>query len=343
MRACVAGLLLTLPWFAEPTLAQEATAPDAAPVGQTAPVRDMDAVTVTGVQPGPGLWRVRKGDHVLYLLGTQSPLPKGITWRSEEVQQVLQLADRVLGSPGVNIDADIGFFRGMVLLPSAMKATRIPEDERLQDVLPADTYARWLRLKQRYIGRDNGIEKKRPLIAAFQLYQKALERSGLKERNVVEPVIAQTLKARKLKLTPTTFQYTLEDPKQAIADFRKEPLKPQDLECFNRTLDRVEFDLPQMVERANAWAVGDVGALRNQAAEAQQLACLSAWFETDVARKRGLTDVDTRVRAEWLRHVDDALRESRISFATVGVSDLLKPGGYLAQLQARGYIIEAPE
>lgn len=120
-------------------------------------------------------------------------------------------------------------------------------------------------------------------------------------------------------------------------------MKPQDLECFNRTLDRVEFDLPRMVERANAWAVGDIAALRNQAAEAQQLACLSAWFDTDVARKRGLTDIDMRIRAEWLRHIDGALRESRISFAMVNVSDLLKPDGYLAQLRARGYSVEAPE
>ena len=129
----------------------------------------------------------------------------------------------------------------------------------------------------------------------------------------------------------------------AIADFRKEPLKPVDLECFNRTLDRIEFELPQMAARANAWAVGDVAALRSQPAEAQQLACLSAWFDTDVARKRGLTDLDVRVRETWLGQADLALRESRTTFATVGIGELLKPGGYLAQLQARGYTVEAPE
>ena len=38
-------------------------------------VIDMEAVVVAGVQPGPGLWKVRHGDHLLYVLGTQSPLP----------------------------------------------------------------------------------------------------------------------------------------------------------------------------------------------------------------------------------------------------------------------------
>ncbi|WP_425478711.1 TraB/GumN family protein [Pseudoxanthomonas indica] len=318
--------------------------PVTAPTSATeAPVRELEAITVSGVQPGPGLWRVRNGDHLLYILGTQSPLPKRMTWRSDEVEQVLQVVDRVLGSPGVQVDADVGFFRGMLLLPSAMKAAKNPGDQRLQDVLPADTYARWARLKQRYLGRDTGIEKKRPLIAVFQLYQEALSRSGLKERNVIEPVLEAALKKRKLKITPATLKLMIEDPKQAIADFRKEPLKPVDLECFNRTLDRIEFELPRMTARANAWAVGDVAALRSQPTEAQQLACLSAWFDTDVARKRGLTDLDVRVRETWLGQADLALRESRITFATVGIGELLKPGGYLAQLQARGYTVEAPE
>lgn len=328
---------------AQPTTPTQNTTAEATTASSSAPVRDMETVTVSGVQPGPGLWRVRNGEHLLYILGTQSPLPKNMTWRSDEVEQVLQLAERVLGSPGVQIDADVGFFRGMLLLPSALKAAKNPDDARLQDVLPAETYARWSRLKQRYMGRDGGIEKKRPLIAVFQLYQEALSRSGLKEREVIEPVLADALKKRKLKSTPTTLKLKIEDPKQAIADFRKEPLKAADLECFNRTLDRIEFEIPEMAVRANAWAVGDIAALRNQSADAQQLACLSAWFDTDVARKRNLTDLDVRVRETWLQHADDALSESRISFATVGINELLKPGGYLSQLQARGYTVEAPE
>jgi len=344
MIAATQGRLLAQEGAAKPaTLSAPEQAQVTTPSNPAAPVRELETITVSGIQPGPGLWRVSNGEHTLYILGTQSPLPKNMSWRSDEVEQVLQIAERVLGSPGVQIDADVGFFRGMLLLPSAMKAAKNPDDQRLQDVLPAETYARWSQLKQRYLGRDAGIEKKRPLIAVFQLYQEALSRSGLKERSVIEPVLQAALKKRKLKSTPTTLKLKIEDPKQAIADFRKEALKPADLECFNRTLDRIEFELPQMAARANAWAVGDVAALRSQPAEAQQLACLSAWFDTDVARKRGLTDLDVRVRETWLKHADQALQESRISFATVGIGELLKPGGYLAQLQARGYTVEAPE
>ena len=42
----------------------------------SSPISDMDAIVVTGVQPGPGMWKVSQGDHVMWVLGTQSPLPK---------------------------------------------------------------------------------------------------------------------------------------------------------------------------------------------------------------------------------------------------------------------------
>lgn len=349
MRFLFAGWLLAFS-LAPPLSAQETpetpppttNPPPAAAHADSDGVIDMDTVTVSGVQPGPGLWRVSQGEHVLYILGTQSPLPKHITWRSHEVSQVLQVADEILGSPGVQVDADIGFFRGMLLLPSAMKAARNPDGATLQQLLPADTYARWSTLKQRYMGRDKGIEKKRPLIAVFQLYQEALSHSGMKDRGVIEPVIDEVLKKRKLKRMPTSLKISIDDPKAVIADFRKERLKPQDLECFRKTLDRIERDLPQMAERANAWAVGDIEAIRVGSGNDQQLACLSAWFDTDTARKLGLTDIEGRVRAQWLQTVETAMRKNRISFATVPVGDLLKPNGYLALLLAKGYTIEAP-
>ncbi len=307
-------------------------------------VIDMEAVVVSGMQPGPGLWKVRHGDHLLYLLGTQSPLPKGMTWRSDEVTQVLQLADEVLGPPGVTVNADVGFFRGLSMLPSALKAAKNPDGEKLQDVLPPELYARWSVLKQRYMGRDGGVEKKRPLIAVYELYGKALSRSGLQNAGgVVTPVIEGALKARGMKRTPTQLKITLEDPKGALADFRKETLKPQDLACFRKTLDLIEHELPQSAASARAWAVGDWTAIRNGARADERAACESAWFDTDTARKHGVRDIDARVRAKWLEMADASLRKNRITFATLSVWDLVKPDGYLAALQARGYTVEAPE
>jgi hypothetical protein len=158
--------------------AQDATATESPPAvpqaGNPGAVVDMDTVVVSGVQPGPGLWPVSKGDHVLYILGTQSPLPRDMTWRADELRQVLGEAGAVLGPPGVTIGADIGFFRGLTLMPSALKAMKNPDGATLEEVLPADHYQRWSVLRRRYLGRDRGVEKKRPLIAVYELYRAAL-------------------------------------------------------------------------------------------------------------------------------------------------------------------------
>ncbi len=74
------------------------------------------------------------------------------------------------------------------------------------------------------------------------------------------------LKRRKMKRTPTVLNIKFDDPRAALADFRKETLKPEDLACFSKTLDVIEGDLPHVAARANAWAVGDWPALRSGSA-----------------------------------------------------------------------------
>lgn len=355
MPAAVLAMVLAGPAYAEGPQAVPAGAQDAGGVQGAAAaavpddvVVDMDAVVVSGVQPGPGLWRVERSDgHVLYILGTQSPLPRGIQWQADEVRQVLAQAGAVLDSPGMTVGADVGFFRGLTLLPSAMKAMKNPDGATLEELLPAELYQRWAGLKQRYMGRDRGVEKKRPLIAAYELYKAALERNGLREGGVVAPVVDEVLKARKMERTRTALKVQVDNPREALADFRREGLKPEDLECFRNTLDIIESDLPQRAARANAWVSGDLDALRAMpSARRPMQACMSAWTATEVARKHGMVDVEPRIRAAWLEAVDKALAAHEVSFALLSIDELLDGGdrdGYVAALRSRGYRVVAPD
>lgn len=306
-----------------------------------APVRDLDTVVVTGAQPGPGMWKVSKGDHVLWILGTTSLLPAGMQWKSDEVRAVLDQADQVLASPGVSISPDVGLFRGLLLLPSMKKAMNNPEGKTLRDVLPADTYTRWIAMKQRYIGRDAGIEKKRPFLVAQQLYAAAIKQAGLGGK-VISPVIDPVLKRRDMEYTRTRLMFKIEDPKAAIADFRKESLQAKEVACMNETMDGIERDMPQMVARANAWAVGDLEKLRALSAN-ERKSCWAAWADSDTLQKRGVRDVEAQIRARWLEVAEAALAKNRVTFATLQMSYLLPVDGYLASLQAKGYAVEAPE
>ena len=138
--------------------------PDAAPT-------ELDLVLVTGEQPGPGLWKVSKDDHVLWILGTLAPLPKKMLWRSKDTEAVIADSQEVIGDSSAKIS--VGFFRGLTLVPSLLRARKNADGAKLKDVLSPAQYARWSALKAKYIGRDNGIESRRPMLAAQELYEKA--------------------------------------------------------------------------------------------------------------------------------------------------------------------------
>ncbi|MET0327957.1 MAG: TraB/GumN family protein [Luteimonas sp.] len=313
--------------------------------GDTANVRDMETIVVTGMQPGPGLWRARHANgHTLYILGTQSPLPAGMTWQADEVREVLSQAGAVLGPPGVQMGADIGFFGRLTLAPSAFRAMRNPDGATLDTLLPPDLYQRWATLKQRYMGRDRGIERKRPFIAVYQLYRAAIEKNGLTEGGIVGPVIQEALKARDMQVTPTVLSIRVDDPRGALRTFRQETLKPEDLACVRGTLDIIERDLPRVAARANAWAIGDLDALRAMDdAQAQVVTCLSAWTASETARELGLVDIQAKVGEAWTAAVDKAIADHETVFASVPIDALLKPDGHLQALRRRGYTVLAPD
>ena len=122
------------------------TEPPPAPTEQVEPMAaGEDVVTetilVAGQRPGPGLWKVSKGDHVLWVFGTYSPLPKKMEWRSKEVEAILAQSQEYLRPPGAT--TDVGFLRQMTLLPFAIGFKKNPDGAELKDLLPEPVYARW--------------------------------------------------------------------------------------------------------------------------------------------------------------------------------------------------------
>lgn len=305
-----------------------------------APVIDHEPVVVTGIQPGPGLWRVTKGDHVLWVMGTLSPLPRGITWDANAVEQAISRSQEVLYSPALIVDADVGMFRALTLIPTALKARRHPDGKRLEEVVSPDAYARWNVLKARYIGRNRGIEAWRPAFAALELYEKAITRSGMSERSVVAQPIRDAAKRYGVPIRTIEVRIPVDNPRQALKAFGQTQL--DDLDCFHRTMERIEGDLGNMIERGNAWAIGDLHRLRELPYRNQYAVCMAAFTQTGLARQLGVHDVNRQLETAWLEAATSALQRNRSTFALLPMSQLLKPDGYLSRLQAQGYDVQDP-
>jgi hypothetical protein len=299
-----------------------------------------DAMVVSGVQPGPGLWRVSRGDNVMWVLGTLTPLPKKMEWVSREVEQVIAESREVLLGPGATLKDKIGMFRGLLLLPAALGSRKNPEGEKLVEIVPAELYARWTPLKAKYIGRSRGIEKQRPLFAALKLYEKAIKKNRMTQESVVLPLVKKLAKKHKVPVNRPEIEIDIGNPREAINDFADSRL--EDLDCFAGTLDRLETDLDTMRERANAWATGDIDALRSLPFTDQNQICAGAILQAGFTRERGLDDMRERLAAAWLAAAETALANNKSTFAILPMREVLGAGGYIETLRSRGYEVEEP-
>ncbi len=314
-----------------------ATAPDAPKM------LELETVTVVaGVQTGPSLWKVSKGEHLLWILGTVAPVPKRMEWVSPQADAALASAQELIGAPGFAANMGVGsMFKAAFAMPTIMKARRNPGDKTLREVLPADLYARWLPLKALYLGDDDAVEKWRPIFAAGELYQAALKRTGLEFGNGTDKRIDDLADKYKLKRTPTVIRTEIKDPKGLAKSFARADV--DDVACFRSLLDRLEVDVASAAEMANAWAVGDIPELARLSRRVSVTPCYEAMARTEAMRSLGADNAKERSRVLWLQAVDAALGNNPVTFATLPVSELLEPDGLLTRLQSKGYVIEAPE
>lgn len=326
-------------WIAAIAFAPAAAA-QATPQQATA---ELPTVVVSGEQPGPGLWKVSRDDHVLWILGTLSPLPKDMAWRSKQVESVIAESQAVLNPPRLKVDADVGFFGKLRLLPSLVGVRDNPDHATLQQIVPADLYARWIELKTKYFGRDRGrnLETWRPIFAALELYDAAVRKTGLTRSDITGDIVRNAAARAGIETTTPLITLEVDNPREAVKKFKGSEM--EDIECFRKTLDRIENDVQTMAARANAWATADLETLRKLPDADLRAACFAAVTNTELARERGIADIDVRLKQAWMDAATAALAKNPVSFARLPIDDLLEPDGYLAKLKARGYAIEAPD
>jgi uncharacterized protein YbaP (TraB family) len=293
-------------------------------------------VLVTGERPGPGMWRVSKANHELWILATLEPLPKQMTWRSQIVEARIAESREVLAPP--SIAADIGFFRALTLLPSLLRARKSPDGATLEQSLPHPLYMRWLALRVKYLG-SRSDENLRPEVAAFDLYSRAIDQSGLTSDDAVWGVVQKTARKNRVPVTPITLELPVGDAKDSIRALSQVD-RTAEIACLQKTIERVETDLPGMRQRANLWALGDVAALRSLTYPDEEGVCFDAILSSPKLRDR-LEHVRAQLAEAWLAAAEHALDDDESSFAVVPIKELLA-GGLLERLRAQGYEIREP-
>lgn len=328
------------------TASASSQAPEAPPDG--APIEE---IVVTGEYPGPGLWKVTREDepagHALWIIGDPPPLPKRLAWKSTAVEAVVLRSQEILRDTGVTMKPDekIGFFKGLTLVPSALKARKNPDAAKLSEMVPPEVYARWLVQKRRFLGSDGGVENWRPIFAADKLRKAALSDLGLRDSGMVWDVVGDLAKKHKLRVTTPMLEFTIKSSeiKTRLKEFSKETLP--DVDCLSKTLDYTEALSKRDIEaaRAHAWATADLEALeRLPPLPNPGLTCVMAIMSSQVAKELLPADIPEQVQARWIAEAERALRANETTFAIVPLAKLMREDGYVARLRAKGYVVDAP-
>ena len=326
-KTCIALCLL----LSAPAWAQTEAAP--------AVVDNPDTVLVVGQRPGPGMWKITKGDHVLWVFATYSPLPAKMQWRSQQVEAIISQSQLYLAPP--TLSASVGVWGGLKLLPHMVGVRKNPGGAMLRDVVEPDVYARWRVLKAKY-GINDDAESERPAFVADTLYRAGLKHAGLATSDEVSKTIQALVAKNNVKVMKSHVQLDVPNPGKTLKEFKQGSM--DDAACFKTTIERLETDIEVLRARANAWSKGDLSEIRKLSFANREAACQSALLSSPALRDGlEMQGAEKRVRKLWLEAAEHALATYTTSFAMLDLSNVLNRNYVMSDLQAKGYTVLAPD
>jgi len=288
----------------------------------------VDEIIVSGERAGPGLWHVQKGAAQLWIFATVSPLPKDMTWRSKQLEKILDGTDRVLVAKPV----EIGIARALWLLVTQRDLLMLGHGKKLKDVMPADLHARFAAQRAKFTKDADKWEKFRPIIAAAFLEEDALHAVGLSTRLDLADEVRSL--ARKHHVRIEEFKFAgLHD----VLDALKTLPPATEQKCVAASLATIETGMPRLIDRAQAWATGDVQRIQSLPESAEVAQCRAA-----ITVEPGAGDLYTLLRQTWVNNMARHLETGGVTLAVVSMDMLIEPGGFLEAQRSRGYTIDSP-
>lgn len=310
-------------------------------------------IVVTGHQPGPPLWRVSKGDHVLWILPLVSHVPKEMIWDDDRVAGIIAGADEAIGPPDISVGVSksvllnpINIVRGISLYN---RIRRIPDKKTLADVLPEDVHRRYAQLKAKYFPKNKKVDRMRPSFAAEIMESEVLQKEQLVSSEVITRKVEKLIKRdRDIRYTEVKLERDLEGNFRELSDRVEDMTDSMSLEtetgCFELKLTRVERHLNDMKEAANAWATGyardmeDFARTQTASIDDPCSSLLLGSSEGDLVRS--LLDESLQ---RWLDAAVSALENNGSTFTMLPMEYLIGDLSLVDKLTAMGYQAHIPK
>jgi uncharacterized protein YbaP (TraB family) len=331
----------TVTMAAEPALEVERATKPAMPA-TPAPALEKDKSEQAS---GPPLWKVtHTNGHVLWILGTINPKPKGFKWQGEHIAQAAEASQLVLRQGNelpATFEVELSALDPLQHVRVALhkKGASDSDDNRkaLREVLPPALYARFEVQRRRFLPDSKRIEYANPHAAAERLYNAALQAEELTTRATIHEQVERVASRHDIDTDNVVLQMKVNvKTAMEIETERSKHLAAAEIACLSATVEQLETQLPIMRTRADAWAAGDVAQLRQLPLMTRDACNYATWSSPR------WNDLPQRLADEWLATAESAMREHRSTFALVDISHLLKPNDLLTALSKKGYRIDTP-
>ena len=329
MRRRLAGLSLAAAALLGCPALGQTPPPKAPPAAQAAPAAAADdgstvveALEVIARPIGPAMWRVKRGDSEVVIIGGYSPLPHSLDWNKARLQRALQ------GATALYVPrASIGLISGAGVF-FTMGSLSLPHGQRLPDVIGPERIRKVQAFMDRIHKDPSRLMGLKPAVVGFGMYDDFARAAGLsleKPQTTIERLAeSQGVPIRPLAKLPVATM---------IRSLEKLDARSQ-LACFDAEFAHLEAVSNTGVAAAQAWAAGDLKALRGAEAPSFEAPCLLGSPTARAVADKGVADA--------VASIEDALRRPGRSVAVAPIAYITRANGLLDQLKARGAEIMLP-
>lgn len=321
-----AALAASLAVAQAPTSSPPAAPVGAAPASAQSALEDgstvVEGLEVTARPLGPALWRVKRGDSEVVILGGYSPLPHSLDWNKARLQRALR------GATALYVPrASIGLFSGAGVLLT-LGSLSLPRGQRLPAVIGPERMRRVEAFMSRIHKDPARLMGLKPAVVGFGLYDDFARAAGL---SLEKP---QTTIERLAKSMGVPIRPLAKLPVASMIRSLEKLDERSQLACFDAEFAHVQAVSDTGGAAAQAWATGDLKGLRQTAAPSFEAPCLLGSPSARAVADKGVADA--------VASIEDALRQPGRSVAVAPIAYITRANGLLDQLKARGAEITLP-
>ena len=278
-------------------------------------------IVVTHHYPGPAIWRVKKGNSEVYIVGGLPVMEKRLDWDRSRIGKVLDSANVLLTSPKAK-GGLMGFAAWQMSKGNGLFKS-------LYDVLPSDVGGHFWRTAKKNGLDPSDYAKDSPVVAVMKLREDIYEKHGL-STNDPEKMLIFLARDRHTPMKPIA-TYSAAGLIGKLNGMSKD----NKFECVTATLNEIDFAVGHAQTASRAWAVADLNTARANSPNSATLACLEGAGST-----REMLD---RATDDTVKAINDALAKPGKSVVAFPLSILLRPNGALDRLRSQGLEVAEPE